>query len=121
MQGKNTVLITIEYGPKIRLGDVLTSVEIEPDDPFSGDLCDDCKRCIRACPTIALKPREIAIKRRMVYALKDPESTDVYPDVRTLTEKFTTLPTASCFMECTRRLDVCPIGRKTHGRLPAQA
>ncbi len=121
MQGKNTVLITIYYGPKIRLGVVLTSAEIEPDNPFSGYLCNDCKRCIRACPIKALKPREIAIKRRMVYALKGPELTDVYPDVRTLTEKFITWHTARSFIECTRCLDVCPIGRETHGRLPAQA
>jgi len=118
MQGKNTVLITREYGPKIRLGAVLTSAEIEPDDPFSGDLCGDCKRCIRICPTKALKPREIAIKRCVVYALKGPELTDEYPDVRTLTEKFITRPTARSLIECTRCLDVCPIGRETHGRLP---
>ena len=111
MQGKNTVLITREYGPNVRLGAVLTSAEIEPDAPFSGDLCGDCARCIRACPTKALKPHEITIKRCMVYAAESPESTDVEADVRAMTEKLIIHPTARSFIECTRCLDACPIGR----------
>ena len=84
MQGKNTVVVTREFGSKIRLGAVLTSAELEPDSPFSGDLCGDCTRCIGACPTKALKPHNITIKRCMVYALESPESKDVDEDVREL-------------------------------------
>jgi epoxyqueuosine reductase len=121
MQGKNTVFITREYGPDVRLGAVLTSAYIEPDDPFSGDLCGDCTRCIRACPTKALKPHEITIKRCMVYAAESPESPDVEADVRAMTEKLIARPTEKSFIECTRCLDACPIGRETKRRSPAQA
>jgi epoxyqueuosine reductase len=113
MQGKNTVLITRDYGPKVRLGAVLTSAELEPDTPFEGDLCGDCTRCIRACPTKALKSHEIAVKRCMVYALESPESGDVDADVRDATHKLILRPTQGSFVECTRCLDACPIGRKT--------
>ncbi|MCX6649208.1 MAG: hypothetical protein NTV61_07450 [Candidatus Bathyarchaeota archaeon] len=119
MQGKNTVVITREYGPKVRLGAVLTSAELEPDAPFQGDLCGDCTLCVRACPTKALKPHEITIKRCMVYALESPESTDVDVDVREMAERLILRPTAGSFVECTRCLDVCPVGRST--RSPAQA
>ncbi len=112
MQGKNTVVVTREFGSKIRLGAVLTSAELEPDSPFSGDLCGDCTRCIGACPTKALKPHNITIKRCMVYALESPESKDVDGDVRELTEKLIIRPTPGSFIECTRCLDACPVGRK---------
>ncbi len=113
MQGKNTVVITREYGPKVRLGAVLTSAELESDAPFSGDLCGDCTRCIRACPTKALKPHEITIKRCMVYALESPESMDVDGDVREMAGRLILRPTAGSFVECTRCLDACPVGRET--------
>jgi epoxyqueuosine reductase len=120
MQGKNTIVITREYGPKVRFGAILTSAELKPDTPFSGDLCGDCMQCIQACPSKALKPHEITIKRCMVYGLESPESTDVDADVRKMTDKLVLRPTARSFIECTRCLDVCPIGRKEHIDTPAQ-
>lgn len=120
MQGKNTVLISEEYGPNLRLGAVLTSAELEPDTPFIGDLCGDCTLCIKACPTKALKPHEVTIKRCMVYALESPESRDVDARVREMTDKLIIRPTLGSFIECTRCLDACPIGRRAKEK-PAQA
>jgi epoxyqueuosine reductase QueG len=112
IQGKNTVLITEEFGPKVRLAAVLTSAELESDEPFTRDICGDCTRCIWACPTKALKPHDLTIKRCMVYALESPESSDVDADVRELADKLILRPTAGSFVECTRCLDACPIGKK---------
>lgn len=111
-QGKNTLLISAEYGPRVRLGAVLTSAELEPDERFKEDLCGDCVICVSACPTKALKPYEIEVKRCMVYASESPESRDVDKSVRELTEKLTLKPTRGSFIECTICQEACPIGRK---------
>ena len=53
--GKNTCLINQEAGSWVLLGEILTSLELEPDEraPFR---CGTCTRCIDACPTDALVP-----------------------------------------------------------------
>ncbi len=51
--GKNTSVITEEFGSWVYLGEMLTDVYIPPDEPVE-DGCGDCDLCIRACPTGAL-------------------------------------------------------------------
>jgi len=51
--GKNTSLITREYGSWVFLGEILTTVWLPPDEPLAGD-CGTCELCIKACPTGAL-------------------------------------------------------------------
>lgn len=112
MQGKNTVFLSKEYGPRVRLGAVLTSAELEPDPHFDGDLCGDCIRCIKACPTKALRSHELTIKRCMVYALESPGTEDVDADVREAAKRLIIRPTRGSFIECTNCLEVCPVGRE---------
>ncbi len=54
--GKNTMLITRQYGSWVFLGEIFISVELPPDEPFRENYCGTCNRCIEACPTGALKP-----------------------------------------------------------------
>ena len=52
--GKNHMLINPEMGSQFLLGELITTLELEPDEPFAQVPCGDCGRCVRACPTGAL-------------------------------------------------------------------
>lgn len=110
-QGKNTLLITPNYGPRIRLIAILTTAKLNLDEPFKGNLCGECEKCITACPTKALEPYKISINRCLTYAAEAPNSKDVPVDVRKIEQKQTQRPTPNSYVECTICLEACPIGR----------
>lgn len=51
--GKNTSIITPEFGSYVYLGDMITNLPFEPDQPME-DQCGSCNKCVEACPTGAL-------------------------------------------------------------------
>jgi epoxyqueuosine reductase len=67
--GKNTMLIDPGLGSYLMLGELLTDLEIEPDDPFLPDRCGTCTRCIDACPTDAILPDRTIDSRRCISYL----------------------------------------------------
>src|SRR4030066_1163393 len=113
-QGKNTLVINPEFGPRIKLIALLTNAELDADEPYKGDFCRTCQKCVAACPTKALKPYKIEITRCLTYAAESPCTTDVPEDVRTLEKKLIQKPTPNSFIECTTCIDACPIGKNAH-------
>ena len=53
--GKNTCAINEKIGSWILLGEVLTTLELPPDNPAI-DRCGTCTRCLDACPAIGSGP-----------------------------------------------------------------
>jgi len=52
--GRNTLLVTADYGSLVFLGELITNIPFPPDNPTEGD-CGNCRKCIEACPTKALE------------------------------------------------------------------
>ncbi|MGD8505943.1 MAG: 4Fe-4S double cluster binding domain-containing protein [Candidatus Bathyarchaeota archaeon] len=53
-QGKSLLVINENFGPRIRLVSVLTTVPLNPDKSMK-NLCGDCMACIKACPINAIR------------------------------------------------------------------
>jgi epoxyqueuosine reductase len=51
--GKHSNLVSAEYGSWLLLGEILTTLALDADEPAT-DLCGSCTLCIQACPTGAI-------------------------------------------------------------------
>ncbi|MFW9904800.1 MAG: 4Fe-4S double cluster binding domain-containing protein [Candidatus Thorarchaeota archaeon] len=68
--GKNLLLITPEFGPRVRLGTVLTNIPLKSNKSAIELNCGNCTKCIDACPIQALKPSNFEVypaKRENVF------------------------------------------------------
>jgi epoxyqueuosine reductase len=74
--GRNRLLIHPKYGGAILLGELITTLDLAPDRPLQTAGCGACDRCIRACPTGALRPDGLLDARRCISGLTQYDSTD---------------------------------------------
>jgi len=57
--GLNNLVITPQFGPRVRLGGLLTSATLKSDEKIKDNLCiPGCKLCIESCPANALHEGE---------------------------------------------------------------
>lgn len=65
--GKHSNLVSSEYGSWLLLGEILTTLDLPPDEPAT-DLCGTCSLCIQACPTGAIvEPYVVDANRCISY------------------------------------------------------
>lgn len=96
--GKNSLLLTRDYGSWIFLGVVLTSLQLDPDAPHSAH-CGTCTRCLEACPTQAIvAPGVIDSRRCIAYHTLESHADTLPKD----------LDTAGWVAGCDICQDVCP-------------
>jgi epoxyqueuosine reductase len=56
--GKNGLLISADYGPRLSLATVLTDARLSPDAPMKHGLCGSCTLCMAYCPSHAITGAE---------------------------------------------------------------
>ncbi|MFH1754929.1 MAG: tRNA epoxyqueuosine(34) reductase QueG [Candidatus Latescibacterota bacterium] len=66
--GKNTNVISPQFGSWIFLGSLLTNLTLEPDEPLQSE-CGDCTLCIDSCPTGAIEERSGVDARKCISYL----------------------------------------------------
>jgi epoxyqueuosine reductase QueG len=134
--GLNLMLLTPEYGPRVMLGAVLTSAELEPDRPLGEALCqgEACGRCLLACPADAIG--QWTLDKERCAPLASPYGfTYLMSHIERLVkspreEQLALLKSKESFMSwqsilrgvgvysgCTRCVDVCPVGRDYEAHL----
>jgi len=105
--GLSHMLITPEYGPRVRLVSIFTSAPIPGDRLIKGELCNGCGLCARLCPVQAFTKVKGQVIANMA---KDP-----------CTERHQQLRKANCW-PCGICAKVCMVGadRKLYGRTDAR-
>lgn len=68
--GRQSLLVTREFGTTVLLGELVLCDEADSyDEPFAGDGCGTCRRCIDACPNCAIGGDRTIDSRRCISRL----------------------------------------------------
>ncbi len=104
-QGKSLLLVTPDYGPRVRLVTILTDLPLDADEPIK-NLCANCTECTDACPVGAIKN----VNTDSHYARRN-EALDFKKCVERVYDKNTQLPFIDSPI-CGVCIRACPQGKK---------
>ena len=118
--GKNNMLITPSYGPRIRLRALLLDSEVSPTGPIDFDPCHDCKvHCRKICPENAMIEK-VPLFKSMEFSECSPGRDGTYNRAlcnvrmeKDVTESYKNNGGKQPTIKYCRRCEfVCPVGKK---------
>ena len=101
--GRQTQLLSLQFGPWLFLSELITDLELEPDEPFSGS-CGTCRLCIDECPTEAIEETGHIDARKCIAYLTIEHKTEIPVELRS--------KIGSWVFGCDECLNVCPYTAK---------
>ena len=102
--GKNNTLIIPKKGSFFFLAEIVTSLTLEPDKPFTKQYCGRCTRCLDACPTNALTaPFSLNAGKCISYQTIENKYNTSITSIKRNNEKW--------IFGCDACMDVCPWNR----------
>ena len=103
--GKNTNILTSSRGSWVFLGQVVTDLDLAPDQPIS-KTCGNCVLCIEACPTGAITQPYVIDNPRCISHLTIENRGPIPSELRSKMEGWV--------FGCDICQDVCPVNRKAN-------
>ena len=100
--GKNGLLISPHYGPRLSLATVLTDARLRPDVPVERCLCGQCMLCIEHCPSKAITGSEWSRSSPFVELVKLNACRSHKAAKRAMDNK----------PNCGLCINICPYGRR---------
>ncbi|MBI4388499.1 MAG: tRNA epoxyqueuosine(34) reductase QueG [Candidatus Omnitrophica bacterium] len=101
--GKQTQLLSLQFGPWLFLSELVTDLELESDTPFKGS-CGTCRLCIDECPTEAIEETGGIDARKCVAYLTIEHKSSIPEELRP--------KIGNWVFGCDECLSVCPYTSK---------
>jgi len=101
--GKQTQLLSLQFGPWLFLSELITNLELEPDQPYNGS-CGTCRLCIDECPTEAIEESGRIDARKCIAYLTIEHKTEIPEEFRSQID--------DRIFGCDECLNVCPYTAK---------
>jgi len=100
--GKHSNLVSPQFGSWLLLGEILTTLDLDPDEPGT-DLCGTCSLCIKACPTGAITEPYVVDATKCVSYLTIEYAGNLDSIAQPLRKKM-----GNRIFGCDDCLDICP-------------
>jgi epoxyqueuosine reductase QueG len=105
--GRNGLLISPEFGPRLSLATVLTDAPLPAGSPIEFSMCADCRLCVEFCPSGALTGNEWSRYRPFVELVRLEQCSSHKRNSRPVIGK----------PNCGLCINICPYGRRNRKQL----